>query len=204
MTNILADSQDIAEDLGLTGEDDEAPDLQATEAPVEDKMNFHVQMNGYTMVGFESAVIHAAARLLTDGRDFKKQIEAKAVDLALEKATRELQVVLANVMKTTAYVRGKETITLAEAIGIEGRSYLGEMVDNNGKISNHWNSDKKSRAQFLVEQFMATTMKKEIAAAIQAETVVIREMMVKELKKTIGEARVKMHEALKFTIDHTT
>ena len=86
MTNLIADQADIAE---TNDPDEEVSQLEATRIPVNEGMEFHVQMKGYTLVDFDKMVIEAAARMLL-GRSndslLAKEIQNKCIELTLSRS----------------------------------------------------------------------------------------------------------------------
>ena len=99
MTNVIIDPCNIAEDLGL-GPGDELSDLSAIKEPENKGMEFHVQMNGYTLQDMDNLIVEAAARIILGRQNdtkISKEIEAKAIaaisakiDARLEKVTAEI------------------------------------------------------------------------------------------------------------------
>lgn len=200
MTGIIMDGQDVAEIQGI-GEDEEFSDITATEKEDPATMDFHIQMRGYTMHDFEAMVVHAAAKQIVGDRKFAREIEAKAVELANEKINSQLSIAMGDVMGITVQKRGAETVTLGQMIGMEGKDYLTQPVDSQGKVdTSTWGRDRTPRIAFLVTQYVREHFSKEIKAAMDAMQSELRSAIKQQLDATMAAERQRIAKALEVEI----
>jgi len=205
MDNIIIDPSEIAEERDL-GENDGLSNLTAIKQPENKGMEFHVQMNGYTLADMDSIIVDAAARMIvgrTNGStQIAKDIEAKVVALTTEAINTRLEKVSAEIIDQpmTPNFGDKKPITMREMIGLFGREYLTEMVDREGKTGmSGWGDTKEPRIQWIVKQSMNSKFKNEITAAtnkiiadVQADIRAAHQAIITAEKKRLAEALAKI------------
>ena len=200
MNDLIMDSGNLAEIEGLdASEDNDLSDLTATKTEATETMDFHVQMRGYTMRDFEAMVINAAAHQLMQGRTFKSEIEAKAIEIASSKVNARLNDVLKDVMQMTVATRGKEPVTLGQMIGMEAKDYLTASVKSDGSPSDGWGQS-APRIVYLVREFAKQHFASEIKAAMGTLIADMKAALEKQLTAAIDEERRKIADALGYEI----
>lgn len=203
--NTIIDPSEIAEDRNL-GPDDELSDLTAIKEPENKGMEFHVQMNGYTLSDMNDIIAEAAARMIvgrTNGAtQIAKDIEAKVIALTTSALNARLEKVSAEIIDQpmTPKFGDKKPVTMREMIGLFGREYLTEMVDREGRSdTSGWGDTKEPRIHWIVKQSMATKFKNEISAAtsniiseIQSEIRAAHQAILTAEKQRLAEALAKI------------
>lgn len=169
--NEICDMSDV---VGEDADGLDIPHLRATDAPTSDRMQFHVQMDGYTQGAMESLIVEAAARIII-GRSkdtaITKQIEIRCAELLTKKIDERLEKITAEIISQPVMSErhGKATpITMGEMVGLVGRDYLSEMVDNSGKAKtpDSWGFRPfGTRAQWLAFQALKNKFKFETESA---------------------------------------
>jgi hypothetical protein len=211
MTNLpiqppaLADHEDIAINHGI--EDDHEAEIASLEAfedepaPKRKTMDFHVRMNSYTLDDFEALVIEAAARQLTSTMNVQREIKEAALDQVGAKVNAEMSKIAGEVMQQTAYRRGAENISISQAIGLEGRAYLTEMVDSEGRPSGGgmW-SNAKPRAEYIVQKELGQMFRAEINQAFKELRTEITAQVKATVSRKITEEREAVSKALENAI----
>lgn len=204
MTNLIMDTGNIAE-LNDLGPDDEIASLDATKEATDAPMEFHVQMKGHTFRDMEDLIVNAAAQQLVGrygGTDaLRKQIEAKTIEHVTKRADAVLATVSAEIIDQPMmpkYVGAKEEpVTMREFIGLTGRAYLAERVDESGKAASSSSGyGYRSRMEFLVDQMMSTKFKNEIAAATNAAISEIQKAVKAQHDALIAEEKKRLADAL--------
>lgn len=208
MTNVIMDTGNVAEMLGL-GPEDEISNMEATAEPTGHGIEFHVSMRGYTMRDMEELIVHAAAQQIIkhhNDAQIAKQIEAKCIELVTTKANSALEKITAEIIDQPIipkYSYGKPDaapVTMREFIGLTGRQYLSERVDDYGKVNERGSYNEKSRIQYLVEQAMARTFKNEIEKATNAVIAEIRSGIAAQHKAFLEGEKARFREALAKTV----
>jgi hypothetical protein len=200
----LADREDIAINHGIDDDEAEIASLEALEdepAPKPKTMDFHVRMNSYTLYDFEALVIEAAARQLTSSMNVQREIKEAALDQVGAKVNAEMSKVAGEVMQQTAYRRGAENVSIAQAIGIEGRAYLTETVDSEGRPSSGgFRARNKSRAEYIIAKELRQMFKREIEQAFTELRTEITAQVKATVSKKIAEERAFVSKALESAI----
>ena len=200
MTDTIIDSGNVMEAEGIDDADADFADLTATEEADPDTMDFHVQMRGYTMRDFEVMVVHAAATQLVGNRDYRREIEAKAAEIASEKVNDRLNEALKDVMGMTVAKRGQEAVTLGQMIGMEAKDYLTEKVDQSGKPYDGWGGSASPRVQHLAGKFIRETFSKEIETAFKALRDELKSAVEMKMTAVIEDERKKLSSALGYEL----
>lgn len=199
--NVILETMDLPEDEEVT------EDMAAThESDPSERLEFHVQMRGYTLRDMDALIVEAAARLIV-GRsgDHKlaKEIEARCVALTTAKIDDKLSGVTTEIIdqpiladfpgKTT-----KEPVTIREFLGLCGREYLTQLVDShNGEIStSRYGDGRITRMQYLVSRAMEHKFKAEITAATNAAIVEIQNGIRAQHKALVESETARIREAL--------
>lgn len=178
-------------------EDEFESDMAATEKSTGDKMEFHVQMRGYTQRDMEALVVEAAARMLVGHRNetqLSRQIEARCIELIQETADKKLASVTAEIMDqpiTPRFASSKqEPVTMREFIGLTGREYLAERVGGDGKVtSDGWARTTTTRLQWIVEDAVRRDFKRDIEKATSTA--------ISEVQKEIKDQHAALIDAEK-------
>lgn len=174
--NTLADSGDIAAALGI-GDDEDLVDMTATEAPTDDPLQFHVQMNGWTLRQMEALVVEAAARMMVDKLmrgDIGKQVQARTIEMVTERINAKLEPICENIINQPVMIGGKTAGTLADMIGLTANDYLSQIVDSSGKTKAEAGGDSWSfraegkRIEWIARRALDVKFKREIEAASNA------------------------------------
>ncbi len=180
-------------------------DMVATKDAEGRGIEFHVSMRDYTMRDMEALIIEAAAVQLVGkfGNDrLAKEIEAKTIALVTAKADKALESVTADIINQPLipkFTYGKadaDPVTMREFLGLTGRQYLTQMVDNSGKVSDRSSYNEKSRIQYLVEKCMETTFKREVEKATNALISEIRSGVEAQHKAFLEAEKARFREAL--------
>jgi len=207
MTNTLADSGDIIEGVEdeYCEDQPEVADLTATEDATESPMEFHVQMNGYTLRDFDRLVIEAAARKLLErsSSPLAKDIEAKCIALTTEKILAALEPVTAEIFEQPILPKSSfgptkgETapVTMREFVGLCGREFLTRRVNNVGKPTTDPYSRSQSMLEYLVSQHLDKRFKDEIAKASTGLITEFRERLKAKTDALVAEERARIREA---------
>lgn len=205
MSTTIIEPSDIAEDRNL-GPEDDLSNLTAIKEPENKGMEFHVQMNGYTLSDMDDIIAEAAARMIV-GRSgsptkLAKDIEAKVVALTTDALNARLEKVSADIIDQpmTPNFGDKKPTTMREMIGLFGREYLTEMVNDEGKTGDAgWRDTRQPRIQWIAERAMQRKFKNEIEAAtnkiiseIQAEIKANHDAFLKQEKARLAEALAKL------------
>jgi hypothetical protein len=199
MSDLIMDSGNVAENTGFEEAEDFA-DLTATTTADPQTMDFHIQMRGYTMRDFETMVVQAAAQQLVAGRTFKSEIQAEAIRQANEKLNSEVTDALRDVMKITVMQRGKDTISLAQMIGLEAKDYLTASVrPNTGEPADGW-SDSVPRIQFLAKQVFEQQFKAMLEAAAKELKSELAAAVSAHIQRAIDDKRAEIAKAVGYEI----
>ena len=203
MTDLIMDSGNLAEILGLEDEAEDLANLTATNNEDPDTMDFHVQMRGYTMRDFETMVVNAAAHQILAGRTFKGEIQAEAIRQANEKLNGEVTVALRDVMKITVMQRGKESVTLAQMIGLEAKDYLTALVNarDGSPITDHWSNNGVPRIQFLAAQIVQQQFKAMLDSAAKDLKKELENAVGHQIREAIEAKRVEIAKAIGYQIE---
>lgn len=190
---IIADSADIAEAHGL-GPDDYCSFLEATEKPTAAKLEFHVQMRGYTLTDMETLIIEAAARQLLWSVADKHKMEARIRDAVYASVTAQIEKQIANVtadVLSTVMVSGKEPVTVKQFIEMSWRDWLQKNVDTEGKDYTGYSSSASPRKRFewIVWRALESKWIREITAATNSA--------VAEMQKSVSAKQAEILSAEK-------
>lgn len=206
MSNTIMDTGNVAEILDL-GPDDEISNMSATHEATEKPMEFHVQMHGHTFRDMEALIVNAAAQQLLglygdSPNSLRKHIETKCVEQVTAKADAALAKVTAEIIDQPMmpkYTGAKdEPITMREFIGLTGRAYLMEMVDQNGgPATTAWGGNgNRPRIQHIVEKAMFGKFKGEIESATNAAIAEIRADIKVRHEAFLAAEKARFREAL--------
>lgn len=193
MSNEITSTHEMAETEwdGESEPKDVESDIVATREPENKGIEFHVSMRDYTQRAMEDLIIEAAALSIVGKfgeRTVGKEIEAKALELIQTKIGKRLETVTAEIIDQPMVPNfgTKEPVTMREFIGLYGREYLTQKVDNRGEIAtSSYNSI--SRAQYFAERFMDRAFKSEIEKATSAAINQIRAEMSAKHAALIAE-----------------
>lgn len=203
MTNVIIDPCNIAEDLGL-GPDDELSDLSAIKEPENKGMEFHVQMNGYTLQDMDNLIVEAAARIILGRQNdtkISKEIEAKAIAAISAKIDARLEKVTAEIIDqpVTPNWGDKKPVTMREMIGLYGKEYLTQRVFPSGEDykSDGWgSSNSMSRAEHFVQKTLSRVFKDEITKATNAAITQIQTDFKAAHQTILDAEKTRVREAL--------
>lgn len=177
--------------------------LSATEESQSDeKIEFFVQMRGYTQRDMEALVVEAAARVIV-GRSgdskLAKEIEARCIELTAERADKKLATITAEIMDQPMVPSfgAKEPVTMREFLGLYGREYLSASVNkSDGKPGGGYGS--MPRMEYLVTRALDSKFERELAVMttgaireIQAEIRARHEAALTAEKERVREALAK-------------
>lgn len=206
-TNEILNTFDIAEAEwdGSSEPSDVATDMVATHKPEGKGIEFHVSMRDYTMSDMEALIVEAAATQMVGkfGNDrLAKEIEAKTIALVTAKADKALEAVAADIIDQPIMPKfsfGKTDaapVTMREFIGLTGRQYLSERVDNQGKVNERGSYNEQSRIQFLVGKYMETAFKREIEKATNAAISEVQNAIRAQHSAFIEAEKARFRDAL--------
>lgn len=173
MTNEIMNTSDLLDD----GADESyvRENMSATEQPdPKADLEFHVQMKSWTLRDMQSLIVEAAAFQIVGRMDrptaLTKEIEARVKEILVEKANARLSEVTAEIIDqpVTPSYGDKKPVTMREMIGLYGREYLTQVVDQAGNPTTDYYSNKKTRMLWLTERAMDAKFKREIEAATSA------------------------------------
>jgi hypothetical protein len=203
MTDLIFETADLADIECLEqGESSDLSDMSATKSADPTTMDFHIQMRGYTMRDFEGMVVHAAAQQLVGSRNFQKEIQDKAVEIANARVNDQLTTAMRDIMGLTVQSRGKEAVTLGQMIGMEAKDYLTQPVNSRGEFdtSGYHNGGRQPRAAYLVSEYVKSNFAKEIKAAMDAMIAEMKPKIIAELDATIKAERERVAKALSYEV----
>lgn len=206
MTNLIADTADVAQRLDYE-QDDDIENMTATKSPEDAPIEFHVQMRGHTQRDMELLVIEAAAQIIV-GKSHKDSlaqlIEQRCQALVLEKANKVLDGVTTQIIDqpVTPKFGDKQPITMRELIGLTGREFLSEMVDSRGRakgekdFDSYYSRDNVTRIQWVVSQAMGGKFKDEIAKATGDAIREFRAELKARHERILAEEMARFREAM--------
>lgn len=176
-------------------------DISATQRPTDDRIQFHVQMLGYTMREMDNLIIEAAAQLIVgkhNDRAIAKAIEDKCIELVNTKATKALDAVTTEIIEQpiTPNWGDKKPVTMRELIGLYGREFLETTVDREGKPSRSGYSDLKPRISYLVERYLDRKFQAEIEKATTAAIVTMQRLIKAQHEKVLAAELERLRTAL--------
>jgi len=204
MSNTIMDTGNVAEILGLE-QDDEISNMEAIKEPTGTGIEFHVAMRGHTFHDMEELIVQAAAQQIIGkfgNERLAKEIEAKTISLVTAKADKALEAVTSDILDQPLipkFTYGKPDaapVTMREFIGLTGRQYLSERVDEYGKVNERSSYNEKVRIQYLVEKAMAHSFKSEIEKATNALLSEIRAAISERHKAFLETEQSRFREAL--------
>ena len=198
--SIIADSEDIV-NADYRDPDDECADLEATAQPTGDKMEFHVQMRGYTMTDMETLIVEAAARQLLRSRSAgsEKQIEKviqEAVAAMIQKqVSAALERVTADIL-SQPMISGKEPVTVKQFIEMSWRDWLSNRVDLDGKDYTGYGGSALTRAEWFIWKGVEQKFNNAVTAATNAAISEMQKAVSAEQAKIIAAEKKRLAEAL--------
>jgi hypothetical protein len=207
----LIDSADIAEALDL-GDEDDVSDITATEGPTDAPIEFHVQMNSYTMRDMEAAIVEAAARMVLNRSRYnsesaiEKRIEQAVIEKTSAALNAKLESLTVEIINQPVAAGGKDVMTIGEAIGLFGREYLTVAVNRDGKTKaetgDGWgfNADGR-RIDHILRKVIDHKFKSEISSAISGLITEVRQQTQDHAKAFLAEERKRIAAA--FAADAT-
>ena len=206
-TNVIMDTGDLAEIKGgADGFDAVESSMEARKTAEGNGIEFHVAMTSWTLHDMEALIVQAAAQQIVGkfgGERLAKEIEAKTISLVTAKADKALEAVTAEIIDQPVlpkgYSYGKpsgDPVTMREFIGLTGRQYLSERVDNYGKVNERSSYNEQSRIVYLVQKCMEATFEKEIKAATNALILEVRQAVEASHKAFIETEKARLREAL--------
>ncbi|GAA0623494.1 hypothetical protein [Thalassospira tepidiphila] len=210
MADKIIDTDELAEieaDGEWGDEEQEVSDIAATEQATGDKMEFHVQMRGYTLADMEDLIIGAAARQLLGAHNntkLAKDIQDRCVELTRKHADEALSKVTAEIIDQPIMPSfgSKEPVTMREFIGLCGREYLTEWVDRSGKPSRDvYSTNRMPRAAFIAQQCLEKVFEKEIKTATSMVIGEIKTAVRASHEKFIEEEKARVLEAINKTLE---
>ena len=172
-----------------------------------ERLEFFVQMRGYTLREMDALIVEAAARQVVGNRNdnaLAKEIEGRCIALTTEKVDAKLATVTAEIVDQPmipAFGSSKEPVTMRDFMALCGRQYLAEMVGNDGKPvtgDSYYRNNSMPRMQYLVRQALDLKFKKDIEAAtnaaireVQAAIKADHDALLQAEKKRLREALTK-------------
>jgi len=189
-------------------EDEFSENMAATTDPQPaERLEFFVQMRGYTLREMDALIVEAAARQVVGNRNdnaLAKEIEGRCIALTTEKVDAKLATVTAEIVDQPmipAFGSSKEPVTMRDFMALCGRQYLAEMVGNDGKPvtgDSYYRNNSMPRMQYLVRQALDLKFKKDIEAAtnaaireVQAAIKADHDALLQAEKKRLREALTK-------------
>lgn len=202
MANDITDTSETAE-AEWDGEGppgDRGEDISATREVTDDKIQFHVQMRGYTQAAMDDLIVEAAARLIVGRHNEKavaKLIETKCIELLTQKATGALDKVTSEIIDQplTPSFGEKKPVTMREFLGLYGREYLTQMVGSDGKpTTDSWH--KQARMEWIVSRAMDAKFTTDIEKATNGAVREIRTVIEARHKSMLASEKARMLEAV--------
>lgn len=205
MTNNIMDTGNVAELLGM----DDGEDMSSMEARKEPEGNgieFHVAMTSWTLRDMEELIVQAAANQIVGrlGKDsLAKEIETRTIALVTAKADKALEAVTTEIIDQPVFPRGYtygkpqgDPVTMREFIGLTGRQYLAERVDNYGKVNERPSYNEISRISYLVQKSMDAVFEREIKAATNAAVAEIKAAIADQHKAFLDAEKARFRQAI--------
>lgn len=201
----IIDTNDMAEAVDFN--DDESPrsDMVASTDEKPEGISFHVQMRGWTLNDMEALIVEAAATQLVGrvGKNrFAELVEQRALEMLEKRADAVLSKVATDVLATQLTPSGfgqKTPITIGESLGMLGREYLEQRVNEDGKPADRggYGYDRKpTRMQWILSQTFTTKFSNELTTA-SANGVKEVQAAIKAHQQAVIEAETaKFREAL--------
>jgi len=203
MADEIVDSSELAESEWDSQSEprDLTSDLSATAQPTEERIEFHVQMRGYTQRDMDDLIVEAAARLIVgkhNERSITKAIEEKCVELLNDKATKALDGVTSEIIDQplTPNFGEKKPVTMREFLGLYGREFLMTPVDADGKPGrDHWGRS-RARIEWLVSRHLDARFEAEIKKATQAAVTEITRELKARHEAILEAEKQRLRDAL--------
>lgn len=203
MTETILDTADLA-DLNGLDQEEEISDMSATADATHAPMEFHVQMHGHTFHDMKDLIVNAAAQQImgwhSEGHKIRKMIEDRCVERVTEQADAALAKVTAEIIDQpmTPTFGDKKPVTMREFIGLTGREYLTERVDNDGNPSRNggWGGNTSTRIERLVSKYMDRHFKSEIEKATNAVITEIRAAIKSEHERFLAAEKARLRAAI--------
>lgn len=203
MGNEITDTDELAEAEwdGSSEPSDQTADISATKGQAGEKIEFHVQMRGYTMREMDNLIVEAAARLLVGNHNEKtiaKAVEERCIALLNAKATAVLDGVTTAIIDQplTPTFGEKKPVTMRELLGLYGREYLEARVNYEGKPeTSSYNT--RPRMQWFVEKYFDNRFKLEIEAATSKVVSEVHKSIRSAHDAFLEQEKLRLHEALK-------
>lgn len=193
---------------GVDEFDEPRSDLTATTAPTGKGIEFNVSMRDHTMQDMEGLIVEAAAFLIVGrygDKELARAIEARVMKQVTEKADATLHAVTNDMLDRplTPTFGDKKPVTMREFIGLTGREYLSQRVNNDGSLNegSGWgSSSSKSRIEWLVWKYMDTKFKNEIEKATNATIAEVRNAIAAQHASFLAAEKQRFREALDKTV----
>ena len=214
--NKIIEGQEIAEQIAEeTGEWEgeglqELSDMDATEGPVSppSRMEFHVQMGGYTLSALEGVIIEAAAAQLSRKlpSDVNKRVQEEAIKMADKAITDKLAPIAKDLFDqpilTDKFVTKKadQALTLREYIGLVGREFLTMKVDHEGKPAGNFERG-EPRINRIVSDVLDERFAADIKAAFEELRKEARAALDAKLNAAIAEERERLSKSLGYALE---
>jgi hypothetical protein len=187
-------------------EDEFSEDIAATtESEPAERLEFFVQMRGYTLREMDNLIVEAAARQIVGASRntvLAKEIEQRCITMTAEKVDAKLASVTAEIVDQPmipAFGSSKEPVTMRDFMALCGRQYLAEMVGNDGKPatgSGYGYSGNMPRMQYLVKQALDLKFKREIEAATNAAIREVQAAIKADHAALLAAENQRLREAL--------
>lgn len=210
--NEIVNTHDIAEEHwdGKGEPRDVDTDMVATHEATGKGIEFHVSMRSYTQQDMEELIVEAAASMIvgrSSNNNLVKLIEERCLALVTQKVDQHLSSVTDDIIDqpvTPKHSYGKPTadpVTMREFIGLTGRQYLSERVDNSGKVNERGSYNETSRIVYLVQRAMDHKFKNEIERATNAAVSTVQ-AEIRSMYAAIVEAeKARMRSAMEKAVE---
>lgn len=191
-------------DTGDLSEEPQSHLVASEESKPNERIEFHVQMRGWTASEMDELIVEAAARLIVGkrgDRDYAKEIEARCQELVTAKIDGHLSGVTDAIIDqplTPAFAgSAKEPVTMRELIGLYGREYLTQKVDRHtGKPETAGYRDGMPRIEYLVRRHMDSKFEGELTRAVNATVSEIQANVRARLDAVLIAEKARMRDAL--------
>lgn len=176
--------------------------MTATHESEPSRIEFHVQMHNRVLADMEDLIVDAAARIMLGkirDNDLAKQIQDRTLELIQEKLDGKLQGLTKEIIDQPVISQygDKKPVTMRELIGLAARDYLQTNVDgSSGKVESGYSSRKIPRIQYIAEQFLAATFKREIENEVRTAAHEVKTEMRKQFDEMLNKEKARFREAL--------
>jgi hypothetical protein len=195
---------DIIDTMDMPEGEFEEDIAATTESQPQERLEFFVQMRGYTLREMDAMIVEAAARQIVGSnrdRELAKEIEKRCIELTAAKVDAKLASVTSEIIDQPmipAFGSSKEPVTMREFMALCGREYLAEKVGNDGKpyTGSSYHDRSMTRMQYLVRAAVDVTFKKEIESATNAAIRSIQETIRAEHVAVLEAEKARIREAV--------